>query len=135
MLAAAAPAPVDQIPRQPGVSDGAWDAADAAVVRVALRDGQQAASTSGRTGEAPCRAPSPACMNLSQMTLSMPLMHALRAGPEVLLGRSLPELQRFAQERGQPAYRGKQLYDGLLHGVHSVLEFNNVRARLRSHVQ
>ena len=56
-VAAAAPVSVDQIPRQPGVSDGAWDAADAAAVRKALRDGQQAASTSGRTGEAPCSAP------------------------------------------------------------------------------
>ena len=55
------------------------------------------------------------------------------AGPEVLLGRSLPELQRFAQERGQPAYRGKQLYDGLLHGAHSVLEFSNVMPHPHQH--
>ena len=58
------------------------------------------------------------------------MMHALSSGPEILLGRSLPELQLFAKERGQPAFRGKQLYDGLLHGVHNVLDFNNVMALL-----
>lgn len=48
------------------------------------------------------------------------------AGP-VLLGRSLTDLQEFAETHGQPKFRGKQLYDGLVHGVHNVLEFNNVR--------
>lgn len=45
----------------------------------------------------------------------------------VLLGRSLTDLQDFAQANGQPKFRGKQLYDGLVHGVHNVLDFNNVR--------
>lgn len=47
-------------------------------------------------------------------------------GGQVLLGRSLEELQEFAKAHGQPAYRGKQLYDGLMHGAHSVEDITNV---------
>ncbi len=46
-------APKMTIPRQPGVTEGAWDRADVIAVKEALRDSQQA-STSGRgpdTGE------------------------------------------------------------------------------------
>ena len=45
----------------------------------------------------------------------------------MLLGRSLTDLQDFAASLGQPKFRGKQLYDGLMHGAHSVMDINNVR--------
>jgi hypothetical protein len=38
------------------------------------------------------------------------------------------ELQAFAQDHGQPAYRGKQLYDGLMHGARSLDDITNARA-------
>lgn len=41
----------------------------------------------------------------------------------VLLGKSLPELTQWVQDQGQPAYRGKQLYEWLYHrGIHSLEE-------------
>ncbi|KAK9915952.1 hypothetical protein WJX75_006384 [Coccomyxa subellipsoidea] len=91
------------IPRQPGVTEGPWDRADVVAVKEALRDSQQA-STSGRTAG---------------------------AGGQVLLGKTLEELQEFAKAQGQPAYRGKQLYDGLMHGAHSVEDITNVPSSWR----
>ena len=44
----------------------------------------------------------------------------------ILLGRSLTDLQEFAETHGQPKFRGKQLYDGLMHGAQNVLDINNV---------
>ncbi|CAL8470309.1 g9851 [Coccomyxa elongata] len=55
----------------------------------------------------------------------------MEAGGQVLLGRSLEELQDFAKAHGQPAYRGKQLYDGLMHGAHSVEDITNVPSSWR----
>jgi 23S rRNA (adenine2503-C2)-methyltransferase len=44
-----------------------------------------------------------------------------RAGSVPLLGRSLPELTAWVQQHGQPAYRGKQLYQWLYQqGVRSL---------------
>lgn len=44
----------------------------------------------------------------------------------VLLGQSIQDLGQLAQDTGQSAYRGKQLYDGLLHGVRQIDQFNQV---------
>jgi len=42
---------------------------------------------------------------------------------EVLLGKSLPELTDWVQEKGQPSYRGKQLYQWLYQkGARSLLD-------------
>ncbi|MBF2058609.1 MAG: 23S rRNA (adenine(2503)-C(2))-methyltransferase RlmN [Cyanobacterium sp. T60_A2020_053] len=42
---------------------------------------------------------------------------------EVLLGKSLPELTHWIQQQGQPAYRGKQLYQWLYQkGARSLLD-------------
>ncbi|CAL5218542.1 g231 [Coccomyxa viridis] len=84
------------IPRQPEVSDGSWDKADVRLVQQAISDSLPGSRE--RTGEP----------------------------GTVLLGRSLTDLQDFAQANGQPKFRGKQLYDGLVHGAHDVLDFNNV---------
>ena len=46
----------------------------------------------------------------------------------VLLGQTREELEAFAKALGQPAFRGKQLYDGILHGAASVAAISNVRA-------
>ncbi|KAK9790566.1 hypothetical protein WJX73_007496 [Symbiochloris irregularis] len=43
-----------------------------------------------------------------------------------LLGRSIPELEVLAKETGQPAYRGKQLYDGLLKGALTLEAISNI---------
>lgn len=48
------------------------------------------------------------------------------AAGNVLLGQSIAELGQLAQDTGQSAYRGKQLYDGLLHGVRQIDQFNQV---------
>ena len=42
----------------------------------------------------------------------------------VLLGQSVEELSQLAKDTGQSAYRGKQLYDGLMHGVRQLDHFN-----------
>ena len=44
----------------------------------------------------------------------------------MLLGQSIKDLGQLAQDSGQSAYRGKQLYDGLLHGVRHIDQFNQV---------
>ena len=44
----------------------------------------------------------------------------------VLLCQSTAELGQLATDTGQSAYRGKQLYDGLLHGARKLDEINNV---------
>ena len=42
------------------------------------------------------------------------------------MGRTAEELQALAAEDGQPAYRAKQLADGVLHGARSVDDISNV---------
>ena len=45
--------------------------------------------------------------------------------PEVLLGKSLAELTEWVQQQGQPAYRGKQLYQWLYQkGARSLLDIS-----------
>ncbi len=44
----------------------------------------------------------------------------------VLLGQTREELEAFAVSLSQPAFRGKQLYDGILHGATSVAAISNV---------
>ena len=50
----------------------------------------------------------------------------LCVGP-VVLGRTSEELLELATEDGQPAYRAKQLMDGILQGARSINDINNVR--------
>ena len=50
------------------------------------------------------------------------------AGP-VVLGRTSEELLELAAEDGQPAYRAKQLMDGILRGARSIDDIGNVRRR------
>lgn len=61
-------------------------------------------------------------------------MAAHTAG-NVLLGQSVADLGQLAQDTGQSAYRGKQLYDGLLHGVRQIDQFNQVCLRLPAHTE
>ena len=44
----------------------------------------------------------------------------------VLLGQTVEELGQLAKDTGQSAYRGKQLYDGLMHGARQLDHFNQV---------
>ena len=60
-----------------------------------------------------------------------PLIHRCRsicacmcAG--ALLAQTIEELRRLAEQDGQPAYRGKQLQDGLLRGARTLDDFTNV---------
>ncbi len=46
---------------------------------------------------------------------------------DVILARTGEELVALAAADGQPAYRGKQLMDGVLHGARSVDDIRNVR--------
>ena len=56
----------------------------------------------------------------------MPVAAGGCAGP-VVLGRTPEELLELAAEDGQPAYRAKQLMDGILHGARSIDDIGNVR--------
>ena len=51
------------------------------------------------------------------------------AAGNVLLCQSTAELGQLATDTGQSAYRGKQLYDGLMHGARKLDEINNVSFR------
>ena len=49
----------------------------------------------------------------------------IRTG-DVVLGRTPDELAQLAAADGQPAYRGKQLMDGVLNGARSIDDIGNV---------
>ena len=116
---------VAAVPRQPNISDGTWGAADARLVEKSLADSKSRFDQ----GEcARCSAVHPFDIFTSSLAgrISAPITCCPCAGT-VLLGRSLTDLQDFAASLGQPKFRGKQLYDGLMHGAHSVMDINNVR--------
>ena len=48
----------------------------------------------------------------------------LHAG--ALLAQTIEELRKLAEQDGQPAYRGKQLHDGLMRGAQHLDDFSNV---------
>ncbi len=52
---------------------------------------------------------------------------ACTAAGTVLLGQTVEELGQLAKDTGQSAYRGKQLYDGLMHGARQLDHFNQVQ--------
>ncbi|MBE9167914.1 23S rRNA (adenine(2503)-C(2))-methyltransferase RlmN [Pleurocapsales cyanobacterium LEGE 06147] len=59
------------------------------------------------------------------MTTSLDNKLIKSAKPEVLLGKSLEELTDWVRQQGQPAYRGKQLYQWLYEkGARSLLEIS-----------
>ena len=76
----------------------------------------------------------PLCINNSATVAAA--LHIMRLSPRrahgacvctvdtVLLGQSVEELSQLAKDTGQSAYRGKQLYDGLMHGVRQLDHFN-----------
>ncbi len=59
----------------------------------------------------------------------------LSTKPEVLLGKSVEELTSWIEEQGQPAYRGKQLYQWLYHkGARSLTEITVFPKKFRESV-
>ncbi|KAK9803300.1 hypothetical protein WJX72_009998 [[Myrmecia] bisecta] len=87
-----------------GVTDGRWDQQDVQVVQEALKDAQEV---------------------VSRRQLNK------KGSAQVLLGRTVEELAEIAKASGQPAYRGKQLHDGLMHGARSVDDITNVPKALK----
>jgi 23S rRNA (adenine2503-C2)-methyltransferase len=53
----------------------------------------------------------------------------------VLLGKSAQQLAELAQQLGQPAYRGKQLLDGILRGAHSIEDIPGLPATFKQSLQ
>lgn len=51
---------------------------------------------------------------------------AVVAAGNVLLCQSTEDLGVLAKDTGQSAYRGKQLYDGMMHGARKLDDINNV---------
>mmetsp|Transcript_39195 Transcript_39195/g.101597 ORF Transcript_39195/g.101597 Transcript_39195/m.101597 type:complete len:472 (+) Transcript_39195:99-1514(+) len=99
--AAAAPeGDVTFVPRKEGVTDGRWRRADAEAVKEAIEDGRRIVERNmGRKGP----------------------------GGEILLGRSLEELQEFVEAAGQPKFRAQQLQDGLVkNGIKDIADFTNL---------
>jgi hypothetical protein len=47
-------------------------------------------------------------------------------GSEVILGRSLEELQALVAASGQPTYRAKQLRDGVMQGAKSIADITTI---------
>ncbi len=58
----------------------------------------------------------------------------LSAG-EVVLGRSLEELQVLVKAAGQPAFRAKQLRDGVLQGARNLGDITNLPKSFRAQLQ
>lgn len=52
-----------------------------------------------------------------------------------MLGRSLEELQALVKAQGQPAYRAKQLRDGVLQGARSLADITNLPKGWRQQLQ
>jgi 23S rRNA (adenine2503-C2)-methyltransferase len=90
-------------PRAPDVTDGPWDAADAAAVRAAEADAARLARQAAKIG-----------------------------GGEVVLARPLADLEALAAETGQPKYRAAQLRDAVLRGARSMSEVSAVPAAWRA---
>lgn len=44
----------------------------------------------------------------------------------VLLGKNVEQLAQLCEDMGHPKYRGKQIHDGLMHGVSAVNDLNQV---------
>eukprot|EP00873_Tetraselmis_striata_P011074 jgi/Tetstr1/431338/TSEL_021029.t1 len=88
------------VPRKEGVTDGRWRRADAEAVKEAIEDGRRIVERNmGRKGP----------------------------GGEILLGRSLEELQEFVEAAGQPKFRAQQLQDGLVkNGIKDIADFTNL---------
>ena len=84
-------------PRAPRITDGRWDKHDDAAVRQALEDASKITRQAAKLG-----------------------------GGEVLLARTLEDLQALAAADGQPAYRGTQLRDGVLRGARQLDDISNL---------
>ncbi|KAL4440001.1 hypothetical protein ABPG75_003002 [Micractinium tetrahymenae] len=103
--AAAAAGPSATVPpRRAGVTDGAWDQQDELAVREALEDAEK----------------------LDRQYLKY------GGGGEVILGRTQEELAALMAAVGQPAYRAKQLRDGVMQGARSVHDITTLSKDLRS---
>jgi 23S rRNA (adenine2503-C2)-methyltransferase len=50
----------------------------------------------------------------------------------VILGKTVEELQELAAKYKQPAYRAKQLYDGVLQGAKSLDQITTIPAAWRA---
>ncbi|GAB4823741.1 hypothetical protein N2152v2_010787 [Parachlorella kessleri] len=93
-------------PRKTGVTDGIWDKQDAEAVKEALQDADKIARQ----------------------------FHKYGSG-EVVLGRSLEELQVLVKAAGQPAFRAKQLRDGVLQGARNLGDITNLPKSFRAQLQ
>ena len=49
-----------------------------------------------------------------------------------MLGRSLEEVQALVKAAGQPAYRAKQLRDGVLRGARTLADISNLPKEWRA---
>jgi len=84
-------------PRPIGITDGVWDSADAAAVDQALLDADKIVRQAQKYGSG-----------------------------EVLLARTLEDLQALAVADGQPKYRAKQLQDALFKGARSMDDISTI---------
>lgn len=117
------------VPRNPGIQDGEWGEADERMVRAALRDAAEvaAAGAGAGAGGTDAAAPPPPGRSSSRGASSSPRpARAAPGSPEVLLGRDAEELGALAQRYGQPAFRGRQLQQGVLQGAKSVEDITTI---------
>lgn len=91
-------------PRREGVTEGDWDKNDELAVQEALDDAEKLER---------------------QYAKSV-------VGSEVILGRTQEELAALMKSLEQPAYRAKQLRDGVMHGARSVHDITTLSKDLRT---
>ncbi|PNW88753.1 hypothetical protein CHLRE_01g043000v5 [Chlamydomonas reinhardtii] len=91
------------VPRNPGISDGEWNARDKEMVTAAQQDAAEAVK--------PAR---------------------LDQHGTVILGRDTAELEELAARYGQPRFRAKQLLEGVLQGARSVEDITTIPKEWRA---
>ncbi|KAG2424515.1 hypothetical protein HXX76_014396 [Chlamydomonas incerta] len=91
------------VPRNPGISDGEWNARDKEMVTAAQQDAAEAVK--------PAR---------------------LDQHGTVILGRDAAELEELAARYGQPRFRAKQLLEGVLQGARSVEDITTIPKEWRA---
>lgn len=103
------------VPRNPAVKDGPWNEIDAQLVEAAQQDAQLLPSS-----------PTAAVAAVEDHVQQQQQQQQIDLSGHVLLGQSVEQLSQLAQQLGQPAYRGKQLLDGILKGAHRTTDIKGI---------
>ncbi|KAF6251294.1 hypothetical protein COO60DRAFT_1645229 [Scenedesmus sp. NREL 46B-D3] len=95
--------------QDPAVRDGPWNAVDAGLVQAAQTQASTLHDSAGSSST-----------NTTSSSSATSSSSSSGSGRVVLLGQTPEQLGELAKRMGQPAYRGKQLADGILKGARRI---------------